>query len=206
MHSFHTSALYEGDVSFAAHVLRIKGITWAFDSNGNVLETPIPSVYEPGSFRKEWLDRDIKILEELKAMTLADAKAKIRALWREENREYHRSVIDMNARWYRYQRMLTQLEAWDAPGLLIKYRLNLISELKEAISREIYPIQPPSPQPDAKTWLAECIEQRTQDIQRHEEQAAKERAKAEERTYELQLLLKSLNLRYSEELVPTRTS
>ena len=204
MYSFQTEALYNGPVEFNAHVLRTLGIKWAFDSEGNLLSGPVPSVFRPDGRGQEWLDTYREQLAELDTLTPDQIAAKARSDWEVRNKEHRDDVLGMNERWYRYDQMLRQLHDWAVPANLQEHKAKLIKDLEEAIGREIYPIQPPYPLQGNEEWFAEQKKMLEDTIASRQRRLNEEDAEARARTTWLQSLLTSLGIEFSEESVPSR--
>lgn len=204
MYSFQTEALYNGPVEFNAHVLRILGIRWAFDNEGNLLSGPIPSVFRPDDRGQEWLDTYRDQRAELDTLTPDQITIKAQSEWEARDKEYRDSVLATNERWHRYNQMLQQLHDWAVPANLQKHKAKLIQDLEEAIAREIYPIQPPHPLQGNEEWLAEQKKVLEDITTSRQQRLNEEDAKARERTVWLQSLLTSLGMQFSDKPVPSR--
>lgn len=155
---------------------------------------PIPDKFEPSEYHREELEKYKLNLENIKDISIEDAKIKAEKEYNDAKTNYITSLKEKFSLKEKYELMLKQVKNWQPPTKDHKELKNfMIQQIESSINFDCnvsYTIQPKLKSPEE--WLNGEINKCLKSIDYHLEQYNKEVNNCKERTEWIQALKKSL--------------
>jgi hypothetical protein len=180
----YTSDLYNGKPqSFSEFVMNCARAFGALIELRDEPNAPIPDEFQPSDYYPKQLAQAQQRLKELKGMSLADAQRASDAAFEAELSRWHERAADRRATRLRYEEMLDQVDAWQAPTSehegLKKF---MHDQLAESIDFDCSRIMPAPVHEPAAEWLARELGRAEHDVEYYTAELEKERQRQAERS------------------------
>lgn len=172
----YTAAIAEG-ITFKQYALNCARAFGALIMmRDDPADAPIPEKFEPSNWHTERLQEASERLTQLRLMNHSDAESAALAAYGDATREYDKRLAEREVLRKKYEAMLAQVVAWQAPSQdHLEYKAFMEKQIRESIDFDCSDYgERPRLQSGAE-WLSAAIKKAEWDVAYHTKEDAKER-------------------------------